>query len=184
MWIEIQPSTNNRSDRFGPNGILRMLYVVLLLPGVLVILQAMAAYPLLDSVPRFAFLLSGFLVPLVLHIILRNQLKSDGKALRSVYVCSGVVLVLLGVLLFANGSLDRFPASKVRTTVLEKTVIRGRYGGIRNHLFVASWRMPNGREDLSVLPGVYDRVAVGKMVSIELHNGFLGLSWYGSISPD
>jgi hypothetical protein len=161
-------------------------YIILLVPGVFVSLQALAAYPLLDSRLAMAFLLSGFLLPFAVLIvsILRNQEGNDGRILRRIYVCSSVALVLLGLFLFANGKFDDSPARTVQTTVLEKNIIRGRYGARQNHLLVSSARPGRSREDLNVSSNVFDRAVVGKALTIELHQGFFGLSWYGRISPD
>jgi hypothetical protein len=161
-------------------------YIILLVPGVFVSLQALTAYPLLDSRLAMAFLLTGFLFPFAVLIvsILRNQEGNDGRLLRRIYVCSSVGLVLLGLFLFANGELDRSPARTVQTTVLEKNVIRGRYGARQNHLLVSSARPGRSREDLNVSSDVFDRAIVGKTLTVELHQGFFGLWWYGRISPD
>ena len=161
-------------------------YIILLVPGVFVTLQALAVYPLLDDRLAMAFLLSGFLFPFAVLIvsIVRNQEGNNGKVLRRIYVCSSVALVILGLFLFANGKLDVSPARSVRTTVLEKIVIRGRYGATQNRLFVSSARPGRSREDLNVSSKVFDRAVVGKAVTVELHHGFFGLSWYGQIFPD
>jgi len=167
-----------------PSFLVTVLYVMLLVPGVFVTLWALSVYTLLDSRIAMGFLLSGFLLPFAMLIvsIVRNRDATDAETLRAIYVCASVALVLLGLALFANGKFDGSPPTSVRATVLEKIVTRGRATQYR--LFVSSSRPGRDREDLIVNADVYDRAAVGKAVTLELHPGYFGFSWYGRISPE
>jgi hypothetical protein len=186
MQIELQPGkrTSDRDYARSPAGGLMILRTLMMVPGVFATLNAMAVYPLLNARPAMTFLLSGFLLPVALQIAstVRNRPGNDGgRALRIAYACSSLALVSFGLLLFLNGKLDRSPANDVKTTVLEKTTFRGR--ATQYHLIVSSWRQGTERQDMNVSSKVFDRVAVGKAVTVEMHDGFFGFSWYGRISP-
>jgi len=163
-----------------------VLHTLLLIPGVFVTLRALSVYPLLDSRIAMGILLSGFLLPFALLIvsIVRNRDGTDAEALRAIYVCASIALVLLGLALFANGGLDASPPTGVQATVLDKFIMRGRYGASQHRLFVSSARPGRDREDLNVTADVYDRAAIGKAVTLELHKGYFGFSWYGRIVPE
>jgi len=167
-----------------PSFLVTVLYVMLLVPGVFVTLGALSVYPLLDSRIAMGLLLSGFLLPFAMLVVsmARNREGTDAETLRAIYVCASIALVLLGLVLFANGRLDGSPPTSVQATVLEKIVLRGRATQYR--LFVSSARPGREREDLIVSAAVYDHAAVGKAVTLELHQGFFGFSWYGRIFPD
>jgi hypothetical protein len=130
------------------------------------------------------FLLGVFLLPPMLQILsIVLKLPNDGGWwLRAVYMCSSLALVLLGLMLFMNGGLDRPPGNEVRTTVIRKTVIRGRT--TQYHLWVSSWRPGRSEEDFNIGLREFDRATVGKSVTVELHSGFFGLPWRGDILPE
>lgn len=160
-------------------------YILLLTPGVLVSLLAQSAYPLLLNVRRpMGFLLGIFLFPTVLHILsIVLKLPNDGAWwLRPVYICASLALVLLGLLLFLNGRLDKSRGSEVTTTVVRKTVIRGRT--TRYHLWATSWRRGRREEDFNIGLREFNRARVGKTVTVELHSGFFGLPWRGDVLPE
>ena len=159
-----------------------VLHILLLVPGVFVSLLALSVYPLLDPRRMMGFLLGFFLLPVVLQMltILRKSPGNDVRWGRAAYIGSGLALPLLGLLLFLNGGLDRSHGNTVRPTVVRKTVIGGR--ATRYHLWVSSWRPGRILEDFNVGSREFDRAVVGKPVTVELHNGFFGLSWRGTIS--
>jgi len=187
MRIELRTDGRVEGDRKAgaSAGIAMVFRIMLLVPGVFLTLNALAVYPLLDSRAVMGLMLGGFLVPAGLQIasFVRNGAGNFEQTLRWTFVCASLALVLLGLSLFANGALDRSSASEEKTTVLEKGVIEGRYGARQNHLFVASWRPDISREDLSVTADVFAHVAVGMQLSVEVHKGYFGLSWYGRIVP-
>ena len=161
-------------------------HIFMLVPGVFLTLSALGAYRLLDSRTVMGLMLSGFLLPAVLQVVsfVRGGGDNGGNVLHWIFVCASVALVLLGLALFANGSLDRSPAGEVQATVLQKAVNQGRYGGKQYSLFVSSWRPGVAREDLSVSSRVFERAAIGKPIRVELHAGYFGLSWYERISAE
>src|SRR5262245_12390574 len=135
------------------------LYILLLTPGVFVSLHAQAVYPLLDSRLPMAFILGGFILPVMLQLLsfLRRNHSSGGVELwRAVYICSGLVLVLIALLLFLNGGLDGSPLNQVRGTVIRKAVVTGRYGKQYN-VTVSSWRRGRSVENFNVRSEVFNR---------------------------
>jgi hypothetical protein len=153
----------------------------MLVPGVFVSLLAQMVYPLLDARRTMGFLLGVFLFPPMLQILsLVLKLPNDGGWwLRAVYMCSSLALVLLGFMLFMNGRLDKSPGREVTTTVVRKTVVRGRT--TRYHLWVTSWRPGRTEEDFNIGLREFNLARVGKTVAVELHSGFFGLPWRGDI---
>jgi hypothetical protein len=183
MQIVLQPSmTRSRSV---PVAKTMVLYIVFLVPGVFLTLFALSLYPVLDTRTAMGGLLSVYLFAAVLFVIgiVRNQPGADSSWLRWIIISASVALVLLGCFILANGALDRSGAREVRSTVLEKAVVRGRYGAVQYRLFVTSWRPGVSREDLNVAASVFNRTAVGKPVTVTLHQGFFGIPWHGSVSP-
>jgi hypothetical protein len=176
--IELQLRTRPDSGVRPPPsawGVRQALNILLLIPGVFVGLLALGVYPPVDTRVVMGFLLGFFLLPVALQIF--------SLAPRAVYVSASAALVLLGLLLLLNGRLDKSPASEVKTTVLRKTVLRGRRG-TQYDLAVSSWRPGRTLEHFKVTSREFDRAVVGKIALVELHKGFLGLPWYGEISPE
>jgi hypothetical protein len=180
---------SNRSDPGGgtvASGVdaKQLLYFLLLIPAVFLGLLPLGVYPPLDARFPFGLIIGAFLLSAVLRLsgIARSQSGNDGGRWRTVSTCWGLALPLLGLLLFLNGRLDRFPRTTVQATVIRKTAPIGtreaQYG-----LTVSSWRPGRSIEDLNVGSRVFERAVVGKRVSVELHKGFFGLPWYGAISP-
>ena len=102
-----------------------------------------------------------------------------------VSVLSGLALALLAATLLLNGALDRVPPVEVKATVIRKAMVSGDLKrGTHYQLSVSSWRAGRSQEDLEVDSGVFNRTAVGKIVAVEFHKGFLGLPWYGNISTE
>src|SRR5215469_3589593 len=96
--------------------------ILLLTPGVFLTLRALAVYPLLDSRAVMGVMLCGYLLPAVLQVAsFVNSAGDNGIVLRSVFGVSSIGLVLLGVLLLVNGSLDRSPAGEAKATVLDRS---------------------------------------------------------------
>ena len=166
-------------------GGVRVLYILLLGPGVFGSLRALSVYPPLDARLLMGFMLCVFLLPVVLQMLsfVRKQPSEDVGRLRTVYICSSLALVLLALLLFLNGGLDRSPWNEVRTTVIRKTVVRGGRA-TRYNVTVSSWRPGRSVENVNVGSQVFNRAVVGKTVTVDLHKGFFGLPWFGSISPE
>jgi hypothetical protein len=160
-------------------------YFPLLLPGLFGGLLAWILYPPLDAGPFVAFGLCVFLLPLILQLTssLRERLGDDIGRLRTAYVYSGITLTVLASLLLLNGWLDKSPRTVMRTSVIGKTVTRGK-GGSEYIVTVTSWRPGRRTEDFYVGSIGFNRFVVGKTIRVELHRGFFGLPWSGDISPE
>jgi hypothetical protein len=176
--IELQLRTRPDSGVSPPPsawGVRQALNILLLIPGVFFGLLPLGIYPPVDTRVAMGFLLGFFLLPVVLQVF--------SLAPRAVYIAASTALVLLGVLLLLNGGLDKSPSSEVRTTVIRKTVLRGRRG-TQYDLAVSSWRPGRSQEHFKVTSREFDRAVVGKIALVELHKGFFGVPWYGNISPE
>lgn len=169
-------------DPFSSSGGPSALYVLLLLPGAILGLLALIRYPPLDYRPPMALIMTMFFVPITLYFWSFVRKGPGGGAARwRMFMWSGLALLLLGVVLLANGGLDRAPAHEVRPTVISKAVIRGRNGN-QCILVVSSWRPGRDQEKLTVGTRVFERAVVGETIRVELHQGLFGLPWRESIS--
>lgn len=160
-------------------------YSFLLVPGIFGGLLAWVIYPPLDAGPFVAFGLCVLFLPIILQLrsVARNRLNEDLGRLRTAYIYSSLALAILASMLLLNGRLDQSPRNIVRATVVRKTATGGK-GGIQYVLTVSSWRPARSTEDFYVSSLEFNRAAVGKAVRVELHSGFLGLSWSGNVSPE
>lgn len=181
---------DKRSDSGGrPVGSLltgrQILYFLLMMPGVFFCLMAMSIYPPLDSRLPMGVMLSLFLWPVALHVVIwvLKPVSAAAAPWKTVYACASGALVVFCLFLFLNGRLDRSPLNQITTTVIRKSVYRGRRG-TSYHLAVTSWRPGKTAEHFGVREDVFDRAVVGRTATIELHPGFFGLPWHGSISPE
>jgi hypothetical protein len=160
-------------------------YSFLLIPGIFGGLLAWFIYPPLDAGPFVAFGLCVLFLPVMLQLgsFARNRLNEDVGRLRTAYIYSSLALAMLASLLLLNGWSDQSPRNVVRATVVRKTATRGK-GGTQYVLTVSSWRPARSTEDFYVSSLEFKRAAVGKTVGVELHRGFLGLPWSGTVSPE
>jgi hypothetical protein len=180
-----QPSAPGGNFPVSPGDAKQLLYFILLLPGIVLSLIAASAYPLLDARVPLTLILLGFLLPVAFQAWTIARSRPGGRAGRSraVYAGSGVALVVLALLLFLNGRLDRSPRREIKAKVVRKIAIAG--GQEKQYrLAVTSLRTGKQMEDLSVAAPVYERAVVGKTVTVEVHPGFFGLPWSGSVSPN
>jgi hypothetical protein len=130
-----------------------------------------------------AFILCGFALPVMLQLLSLLGSNEHAEWWRRMYICSGLLLVIIALLLSLNGRLDNSPLRQVRATVIRKAVVEGRYGN-QYDVTVSSWRPARSVENLNVRSDVFERAVVGKTVIIELHKGFFGLPWIGRVSPE
>ncbi len=161
-----------------------VVYILLMVPGVILSLHAQGLYHPLDARVPMGFMLSLFLLPVALQMFsfLRRRPSENMGRWRAEYICSGLALVLLALLLFLNGGLDDSPLNRVRPTVMRKAVMHNAKGPTQYNLTVSSWRPGRSVENFNVVRSVFDRSVVGKTVTVELHKGFFGLPWLGRIS--
>jgi hypothetical protein len=160
-------------------GTTQVLYILLLTPGVMLSLFSQGIYPLLDSRLAMGVMLSLFLLPVALLIVSFVRQRPSG---RMPFIFSSVALVLWALLLILNGGLDHSPRHDVRATVVRKAILRGRRATSYN-LTLTSWRPGRTQESMDVTLRVFNRATVGRPVTVELHQGFFGLAWYGDVSP-
>ncbi|HLV94166.1 MAG TPA: hypothetical protein VKS44_03160 [Candidatus Acidoferrales bacterium] len=161
-----------------------VLSFLMLMPGLLACMLVRAAYPLLDDRIALGLMIAFFLLPFVVQLFLILRKQSNARLLRIVYACSGCALVILALVFFVNGGMDRSPGTVMRASVIRKSVLIGRHGTRQYHLKVSSWRPGRDSEDLNVSSGVFRRAAVGRSVAIEVHRGYLNLPWSEKISAE
>jgi hypothetical protein len=142
-----------------------------LAPGLFGSYFAYSLYPLLDG--RYVPIVVIFLFFVLTGVVPRAT------------VFSGLALALLAAALLLNGALDRVPATEVKTTVIRKAMVTGsqKYG-THYDVIVSSWRPGRTEEQFKVDSSVYRRAVVGRGATVELHKGYLGIPWYGNISPE
>lgn len=98
-------------------------------------------------------------------------------------LASGVCLALLAATLWLNGALDKSSAAYVKTTVIRKAAITGSQKmGIHYYLTVSPWGADRGEKEFDDVDSlVFNRAAIGKSLTVELHSGYFGLQWYGKL---
>jgi hypothetical protein len=192
MAIEVRlskPTGSGGSPQLLPASVTAVkgaFYFVLLMPGLLGCMVARGVYPLLDDRSVMGLILGLFLLPVALQmlsVLRKSAVETTERFVRIVHICAGFALVLLALLLFLNGGMDKAPGAVMRTPVMRKVVLRGRRA-TQYRLIVWSWRPGRSSEDLGVTSSVFYRVGAGKMVAIEVHKGNFNMPWLGKISPD
>jgi hypothetical protein len=186
--IELQVSKRSDSggSAFTPTlDVKEFLYFLLLIPAGVTALLPLGIYSPLDIRLPMGSIICAFLLAAVLQLtnIVQRQPGNDVARWRKVYICSALALPLIGILVFLNGSLDRSPRSEVRATVIAKIAPIG-YREAQSTLKVSSWRPGRSFEDLNVSTRVFQRAAVGRSITVEMHEGYFRLPWYGKISPE
>ena len=158
-------------------------YSLLLAPGLLAGIFAYIVFPPLDADAMLALGICILMLPLLMELwsIVKKRQSEDTARLRTAYLYSSIVLLLLALLPLLNGWLDKSPTSAVRTTVLQKTSYRHR-SGTSYYITVPSWRPGRSDEELRVGSRLYNNVVIGKSVTVEVHKGFFGLPWMGDVS--
>lgn len=170
--------------QFATRGAGQLLAMLILVPGLLVCMTARMIYPLLDDGPAFGLMVVLFLLPFLIQLTLVLRKQSNARLLRLAYGLSGCVLMIFALCLLLNGGMDKSASTLMTTTVIRKSVDTGRHGTQQYHLIVSSWRPGRSSEDLNVGSRVFQRAAVGRNVSIEVHQGFFNLPWSGKIRPE
>ena len=158
--------------------------MIVLAAGLAITMPAIYAYSLLDEFYAMgALFLIYIFAGLAMTLSFAQSAGARGsKWLRRIAFGLSLSLVTLGIALLMNGGLDHFPANDVTATVLEKRVGGGR--ARQHHIYVSSLRPGIGREDLKVGSSIFDRAAIGKIVIVRLHPGYLGLPWYADVFPE
>lgn len=143
-----------------------------------------APWGLVDS---YSPMVAGWIilaVPILTYVILSagQRRPRNFSVVKAVFRLSAVLMIMLPVLLFANSAFDRSPARQVYAVVTLKSFSSGR--GSRDFLTVApSWRPGRAQETLIVSGTTFSSVYEGEPVTITIHKGLFGLSWYDYVVP-
>ena len=157
---------------------------ILLFVGISGVIVTSWIYRPLDSNSIYITALALFLFPMVLYVVnvIRKPEIQQGQRLRTIFRRSAALSIIFAGALIANGALDHAPAQKIQSIVIRKYVTHGRRS-TTYHADVRSWRPGRTDEDLQVSSRTFSATTEGHGVSIELHPGFVGVQWYGRVSP-
>lgn len=157
---------------------------ILLFVGLFGVIVSSWIYKPLDSVSIYITALALFLFPMVLYLVtvIRKRQTQQVELLRTIFRWSSVLSIFFAGVLIANGALDHAPPQKIQSVVIRKYVAHSRRS-TTYHVDVRSWRPGRTDENLQVGSRTYSAIAEGHSVSVELHPGFLGVVWYGRVSP-
>lgn len=153
-----------------------------LLLGLFEILVVTYFYPLLDenAISTLTFLLLLLFFALLLETLRRTRQNLDLMKLRKCLLWLGPAPAVLGALLFFNAVLDFSPTVDCHTQIVGKSYSRWRVG-TAYHLMVSSWRPGKTEENLAVSSRAFNRVYPGEAITVEMHKGLLGFSWFSRI---
>jgi uncharacterized membrane protein YiaA len=157
---------------------------ILLFVGLFGVIVTSWIYRPLDSNLIYITALVLFLFPMVLYVVtvIRKRETQQVERLRTIFRRSAALSIIFAGVLIANGALDQAPPRKIQSIVIRKYVTHGRRS-TTYHVDVRSWRPGRTDEDLQVGSRTFSATAEGHGVSIELHAGFVGVQWYGRVSP-
>lgn len=153
-------------------------------PGFLLGIVASGLYPLVDGAYLLWWVCLFALAPVMPRLwnaVRGRPLESTGR-FPTAYLLSCAAFAIFAGGLLLNGALDKAPPNDVKTTVIRKVWVSGK--STSYHVTVASWRPDRSEEQLRVDGSVYNKAHVGHRITVEVHQGYFGLPWYGTISPD
>lgn len=78
--------------------------------------------------------------------------------------------------LFSNQILDKSVPAVSQTSITEKHIVSGRYGG--SYLTIAPWEANSHASTISVTRDRYSSLSAGQRICIYLYPGALGIRWY------
>jgi len=162
-----------------------VLLPLLLLAGMAGVLGAETLYRPLDGGVIYIGSAALFFLPIVLAVTGRGR---SGRAwLSRIFAgAAGAALILLAGGIYANGALDARPPTTFNTVVSGKvtsSINSRRRSKPTLVLRVKSWRPGRAEERLYVDEETYHYAQMGSPVSVEVHSGFLGLTWYDRVLP-
>jgi hypothetical protein len=171
------PTFASRLDRFtGPS----------LGVGFFGVVFATSFYASPDNKSLLLWLFVIFFLVVSAKIALQRGSFSDStrSALKVLAASIAIGFASFGLLLVANGALDRSPAQAIDLTVAEKYTTHSNKGGAKYHLaIIPSWRPGRTGETLDVDLGAYQKASVGGTVSVDVHPGLFHYSWYSNVTP-
>ncbi len=99
---------------------------------------------------------------------------------------AGGALILLAGAIYANGAWDAKPPTTINTVISGKVTssVRSKRRSNPSHVLrVKSWRSGRDEERLYVDEATYSYAQIGSPVSVEVHAGLMGLTWYDRVLP-
>lgn len=159
-------------------------YVAVWIAGLAVFFFAKSYFGLVDINPPWIAACVIFALPLLISLISGGRKWTARRVgiAKGVFIMFGVLAIALPVLLVLNEALDRSPPRQVDAIVTSKLISSGR-GSTYSLVVAPSWRPGRAQEKLIVSEGTFSSVHQDEAVSITVHNGLFGISWYSSIAP-
>jgi hypothetical protein len=146
----------------------------------------MVKYSMLDRTPIVVTLLVIYFASLIPQMVFarRGRPATHLELRRGANQWGGSVLIVMAIILFADGAFDKTPPLEAIATVIDKRTSHSSRGGTSYYLTVApSWRPGRLSEELLVNGQTFSIVSSGGNVSIAVHAGFFHLPWYNDIEP-
>jgi hypothetical protein len=150
------------------------LAVPFIFPGFILALRAITDFEVVTWQRLGLIALAVGVLLLLLATIADPYTRRKPVTLIALLFCS--FMYGLGSGLEANALLDRQPARNFSPVVVSRSVSHGRR--TEYYLEVEAWGPHLGRNRVQVHRPVYDTVAIGDPVCIDLHTGALSIPWY------
>lgn len=160
-------------------------YALLPVAGFLGAILGMAKYSILGPTPIVVALFTVYIASLLPMIIFarRGHQPTHIALIRNACRWGGGVLIVMALVLFANGALDKSPPKQVFASIVDKNISQGRHGPRYSVTITPSWRPGETEADLPVTADTFAILSIGGHVSIDVHPGFFDLSWYDDVEP-
>lgn len=133
----------------------------------------------LDGILIFIGILFFLTLGFAIWLERRTLRHADVEALKRIYYGLIPLPWLLATLLLGNGALDRAPSQLEPARVVGKFSMAGPVPNRR--LIVTSWRDGHRFERVPVDRGDFDRFSSGDPVSVEVHEGLVGIPWVAGV---
>lgn len=150
--------------------------------GSIAFVVAAGWYPALELDSILIFIGVAFFLTLGLAIWVERRALRHGEveALKRIYFGMIPVPWLLGLLLLANGALDRTQPSTMEERVIGKFSMHGPVPSRR--LLVTSWRAGHMIERIPVTLEDFNRFNDGDRVEVKVRDGLVGIPWVSEVS--
>jgi hypothetical protein len=174
-----QPASTTALD------VTQLLYFLLLIPALFVAQMPLGIYPPLDTRLPMGLIICSFLLSAIPRLmnIKQRPVSDNVQWWKVVSTVAGLLLPLIGIMVFLNGKLDTSPRGEVRTAVIRKIAPAG-YRRAQYIVVVSSWRPGRSEEVLNVNSRVFERARVGRAITIEMRQGRFGLPWVANVAPE
>jgi hypothetical protein len=149
--------------------------------GAIAFVAASNRYPALelDSILIFIGVLFFLTLGLAIWLERRALRHAEVEALKRIYYGLIPLPWLLAILLLGNGALDRAQPRLEPARVIGKFSMAGPVHNRR--LIVTSWRDGHRFERVPVDRGDFDLFTSGDVVSVEVHEGLVGIPWVAGV---